>query len=462
MLGTSRYHGRRKGVAIREGAVEQARREARLTLAQVAGDKLTRTAIHLIEKGRTRPSMETLQQIARQTRKPIDFFLAPDTSHTLSERQMQLRELERLSAVRELHKVVEVGVFMLEQGWSADEAAVIHFSIGQAYCRLVRPGEALPHLQLARAEFERAGDEWMSVESLDWESSALGLLDNPEALPMANRALERCRRLDPPAPQIEARILGHIAGMYVVAQTWPLAIRYYEAAVEAASGVKDLLQLAKMHHGLGSAFAHTGHPGTARQHFDKALALYSIENDLGSMYRVENDLGNLLLREGQLDAAEQHLLKALEGSFELSLERRGRGYVLACLGEVKLRKGHLADANEYLLQALAVGEASEEPIVLAEAHVMLGHVEERIGNLAVADDHFEVAIRILEELGMRDRLRDAHMEYAELLDGRRQLVAASRHWKRAAEIGKLASQGRKLTGTSMAERREAGAPSGAA
>jgi hypothetical protein len=55
------------------------------------------------------------------------------------------------------------------------------------------------------------------------------------------------------------------------------------------------------------------------------------------------------------------------------------------------------------------------------------------------------------------------MEYAELLDGRRQLVAASRHWKRAAEISKMASQGLKLTGTSAAEqRREAAATSGAA
>src|ERR1700736_71120 len=98
MLGTGRYHGRRKGVAIREGAVEQARREARLTLAQVAGDKLTRTAIHLIEKGRTRPSMETLQQIARQTRKPLDFFLLdPQAPPAMTARQAQLRELERLS-----------------------------------------------------------------------------------------------------------------------------------------------------------------------------------------------------------------------------------------------------------------------------------------------------------------------------------------------------------------------------
>src|SRR4029077_19227081 len=203
MLGT-RYRGRRKGVAVRKGAVEQARREARLTLAQVAGGKFTRTAIHLIEKGRTKPSMETLQQIARQTRKPIDFFLEPDSSATFTERQAQLRELEHLSAARELEKVVGMGNSLLKQQWSADDAAVIHFSLGQAYCRLVRPTEALAHLKIAREEFDRMGDEWMIVETLDWVSSSLGLLDDPDALPLANEALERCRRLDPKASQTEA------------------------------------------------------------------------------------------------------------------------------------------------------------------------------------------------------------------------------------------------------------------
>src|SRR5437879_2536209 len=158
MLGT-RYRGRRKGVAVRAGAVEQARREARLTLAQVAGGKFTRTAIHLIEKGRTKPSMETLQQIARQTRKPIDYFLEPDSATALTERQEQLRELERLSAARELEKVLEVGSSLLGQQWSAEDGAVIHYSLGQAFCRLVRPNEALPHLRAARQEFERMGDE---------------------------------------------------------------------------------------------------------------------------------------------------------------------------------------------------------------------------------------------------------------------------------------------------------------
>jgi transcriptional regulator with XRE-family HTH domain len=44
-------------------------------LAQVAAGKVTRTAIYFIETGRTSPSRETLQLIARQTRKPIEYFL---------------------------------------------------------------------------------------------------------------------------------------------------------------------------------------------------------------------------------------------------------------------------------------------------------------------------------------------------------------------------------------------------
>jgi len=460
MLGT-RYRGRRQGVEIRAGSVEQARREARLTLAQVAGGKLTRTAIHLIEKGRTRPSMETLQLIARQTRKPIDFFLTAESSSVLTERQAQLRELERLTAVRQLEAVIQMGTSLLEQPWGAEDAAVIHFSVGEAYCRVVRPAEALEHLLVAREQFERSGDEWMAVEALDWESSARSLLDDPDALPLANQALERCRQLDPKATQIEARILGHIAGMYLVAHSYVPATRYYEAAAAVASGVKDLLQLAKMHHGLGVAYQRLQRPVTARQHYDKALTLYSIESDLSAVYRVEIDLGDLLLQQGQLDAAEQHLLKALAGSTDLNMDRRGHGYILANLGDVHLRRGELSKAEAYLHQALELAEAIPERIVIANSRILLGKLSERQGNEALADTQFETALRILEEIGMPDRLRDAHMEYAEVLDARDDSVSGARHWKLAAEIGKMASLGVNWSG-SAARQRNSLAPTGVA
>ncbi len=432
-----KYRGRRKGIAVREGSVRQARLESGLSLGEVAAKQVSRTAIHLIENGKVRPSLETLQLIARQTRHPIEFFLLePGARAELTEQPGDLRELDRLTVVREFESVIELGLASLKKRWSDEDAALIRFYLGQAYCRTVRPHDALRYLPLARAQFERQQDEWLAVDTLDWEASALGLLEDPRAIAMANQALERCRKLDPRPPQLEARILGHIAGMYVVARSWNLAISHYEAAVGAASAIKDLLQMAKMHHGLGAAYQRLQQSTKARQHFDKALALYSIESELSAVYRVENDLGDLLLQEGQIDSAEQHFLKALAGADELHIGRRGRGYILANLGDVSLRKGRLDDARRYLQLAAEASEATGERIVRGNVEVLSAQLEERHGNGHGADDHFLKAITIFGELEMPNRLRDCHMAYAKLLEDRGDVAAAARHWRLAAELGK--------------------------
>ncbi len=440
MLG-SKYRGRRKGIRIREGSVREARREAGLSLAGIAGSELSRTAIHLIEHGRVNPSLETLQLIARQTRKPVAYFLPSNHAAGLLPHQPRLRELERLTLARDFEAVLAVGTPLLQRRWSKSDSALLHFYVGQAYCRLVRPALALGHLRPARQTFEALADEWLAVEALDWEAAALGLLESADALPEANEALERCRRLNPQPAQTEARILGHIASMHVVRQSWAEALRYYGAAVEAAGKVKDLLQQAKMHHGLGVTFRRIGEPVRARQHFDRALALYSIESDLSAVFRVENDLGDLLLREGQLGAAEEHLTKALAGFTELHVDRRGRGFVLNGLGELHLRRGDLQRAKEFLSAALESGEASGERLVVAGAQLLSGQVEQGLGDLDAADVAFTAALAILEKLDMPDRLRDGHMDYAEILNARGDLRGAADHWRFAAEISRSASMG---------------------
>jgi tetratricopeptide (TPR) repeat protein len=453
----SKHRGRRKGIPIRDGSVRQARLDANLSLAQVAADQVSRAAVHHIENGRSKPSIETLRLIARQTRKPIEYFLlAPDAHPELTHAHDDLHKLERLTSARDFEAVVSLGLSLLEKGWNHEGAAFVHLYLGQAYCRLVQPAEALMHLPLARAYFERYANEWSAVDALDWEASAWELMEDARAIGLANQALERCRKFEPRPQQMEARILGHLAGMYVVALSWALAISHYEAAAEAASAVKDLLQLAKMHHGLGVTYSQLERPTLAREHFEKALALYSIESDLSAVYRVENDIGHLLMQQGQLDSAEQHFLKALAGAEELHMDRRGRGFVLVNLGEVNFRKGRLSEAREYLGRAAEVGQAVGERIVLADAHCVLGLLEERTGNLQAADEQFGEAIQVLEQLESSNRLRDCHMDYAQVLEDRGDVVAAMQHWKAAAGIGKAAALGAAAYRKDEARRLESG------
>lgn len=95
-------------------------------------------------------------------------MLAPDSVPEYAERQSELRELERLTAIRDFQRVIEAGQALLDKQCDAEQTALVHFHVGQAYCRLVRPTEALEHLPFARATFEQLGDEWMAVEALDW------------------------------------------------------------------------------------------------------------------------------------------------------------------------------------------------------------------------------------------------------------------------------------------------------
>jgi transcriptional regulator with XRE-family HTH domain len=111
MVGTAR-RGRRKGVTIRAGSVADARMEAGMTLAEVARGKVSRTAIHLIEKGRALPSMETLEHIAKRTHKPLSFFVqASDSVSPLMARdrlQNAKRHLAEALAIEDVTRVPKV------------------------------------------------------------------------------------------------------------------------------------------------------------------------------------------------------------------------------------------------------------------------------------------------------------------------------------------------------------------
>jgi hypothetical protein len=79
-----------------------------------------------------------------------------------------------------------------------------------------------------------------------------------------------------------------------------------------------------------------------------------------------------------------------------------------------------------------------EPSVQAKVSMLLGQVDEWCGNSRRADEQFETAIQVLQELGKAEPLRDIHMAYAELLDVRGDVTRAAEHWRMAAEIGRLA------------------------
>src|SRR5216684_795864 len=248
--------GRRHGIEIKAGSVKQARKEAGLSLAQVANGAVSRTAIYFVEVGKAKPSMETLMLIAERTGRPLDYFLAQPS--TLEPRSSpQTLEIELLMATNDLQGALATGRALL------------------------------------------AGE-------LDPETKA--------------RAQELCRTLRPVPETTEARLLFVLGSVHVTNEDWPAAIDCYEKAISAGAVVQDLRRLSLMYGGLSLAYKETGELNQASYYAQRAISIHETLNDRLSLARSENNLALLLVKRGELEAAGQHLNRSLALFDEAAVE----------------------------------------------------------------------------------------------------------------------------------------------
>jgi tetratricopeptide (TPR) repeat protein len=423
--------GRRRlpGVDLRPGAVKQARKESGLSLAQVGKGCVTAPAIYLIETGRTRPSLPTLEHIAHRTGKSVEFFLADQSGNT-DETKTGLIELEATVAEGRLQEAIALGDKLLKLGSSANRLGQIRFLLAQAHLQLGKPEPAASLLREARAHFESVGDALMLAECMGAEASLAYMTQRPGATDLAERALAIVRGMAVVPRATEARLLAILAGANIANRDWDRAISLYEEAIEAAGSMFDLGRMAKMYSGLSSAYKETGHVDAAIKYAGRSIALLEVMRDRVSLARAENNLGLILLAKGDRAAAHQHLDRSLELAEETNLEV-GRSHVLMSLCELSLVQGNVQAARQFADQALAMAERFGEAANVAEAHVWLGRVAAEVGDDELCDTEFDIAIRGLTEVGVEERLLRCHGIYAEILESRGELKRAYEHMKKA-------------------------------
>ena len=422
-------HRRLPGVDLRPGAVKQARIEAGLSLAKVGKGCVTAPAVYLIENGRTRPSLPTLEHIARRLGKPVEFFLA-DQSGSADETRTGLIDLEAMVAEGRHQEAIAHGEELLKLGSSAHRLGQLRFLLAQAYLALSQPDEASSLLREAHAHFESIDDALMLAECMGYEAHVAGMTQQPEAQELAERALAICRAIKPVPAPTETRLLSILASVHVANRGWATAITLYEEAIAAAGSVFDLSRMAKMYSGLSLAYRETGHVDAAVKYAGRSIALLEVLRDRVSLAKAENNLGLILMAQGDRNAAHKHLDRSLELAEETNLEI-GRSHVLMSLCELSLAQGNVQAARQFAEQALEMAERMKEAANVAEAHVWLGRIAAEVGDDELVDTEFAIAIQGLTEVGVEERLLRCHGVYAEILEKRGQLQDAYEHMKKA-------------------------------
>jgi tetratricopeptide (TPR) repeat protein/DNA-binding XRE family transcriptional regulator len=416
-------------VTLKPGAVKQARQEAGLSLAQVGKGHVTAPAIYLVETGRTRPSLPTLEHIAQRTGKPIEFFLADPGGNT-DETHAALADLESMVADGRYNETIELGRSLLNLGPSAYRLGRIRYFLAMAYLQLGQPEMAVGLLAEARGHFEAINDTVMLAECLGAEASLAYMTQRPNSLELAEKALAVCRSLTPIPTPTETRLLGILATAHVANFEWDKAVHFYKEAIEAAGSYFDLRGLAKMYSGLSTAYQELGQIDVAARYATRSVTLLEVLRDRVSLARSENNLGLILMARGDLDAAREHLDRSLELSEETDLEV-GRSHVLLSLCELCLREGNFEQAQSFAREALLLAERLKEESNVAEAHMWLGRIADKLGDDPTSDYEFALAVRGLEQLGTDERLFQCHGIYAEVLERRGDVAQAYVHMKKA-------------------------------
>src|SRR6202163_1212746 len=339
------------GVTIKPGSVKQARQEAGLSLAQVGKGRVTAPAIYLIETGRTRPSLPTLEHIAARTGKPVEFFLA-DPAGTADETLAALADVEAMVGDGRFTEAIALGDSLLDLGTSAHRLGRIRYFVAMAYIQTGQTEEAEELLVQARAHFEAINDGVMLAECLGAEASLAYLNQQPEALALPEKALRVRRALDPVPVPTEARLLGIVATAHLANLDWDRAVETYEAAIEAAGSFLDLRLLARMYRSLSSAYKQLGQMDTAARYATRSVALLEVVRDRDALADSENYLGLILLARGDRSGARKHLDRSAELGDETEMQL-GRSRLLLSLCELCIQENNVEQAGEFALEALA-------------------------------------------------------------------------------------------------------------
>jgi tetratricopeptide (TPR) repeat protein len=421
-VGSYRPRGPRIGIEIDQAALRQARLDAGLSLAQVAGSDLTRQAVHLIESGKVRPTVRSLRVIAQRLGVPEKALLAPPGP--LPD-ELAIGELQELCQRQEHAQVAERALGLVASGASDELTAFAHHHAGQALYQLAQPKEALPHLREARERFDALGNPWWAAESTDWEAMVLHMLEDSSALRVLRRALRRYRALEPRQPETEARMLEHQGTICFGRHDYEGGRASYEAALQVEGGVRELARIARIYHGLALCYHQLHRLQRAAELLLKAVTLYEAEQRIAprpmrmAMPMVENDLGLVVMQQGDLERAETLFQAALDHFAAADMERL-RSHTLLSLGELRQHQGRMDEALAFVVEAIDGAEALNETLALADGHQQLGELRAARGEPELADASFQRALALCHEEGLGERAKECTRAYERVLAERRQ------------------------------------------
>ncbi len=228
-----------------------------------------------------------------------------------------------------------------------------------------------------------------------------------EALHAANASVEKCEQLLSPEPESIYAFVGSLedrAGIFMDMAEYGNALEDAKHGIDQLDGSKRYDQLGRLYAVLGAAYDGLGQYDRVISSWESAVSNFE-KHDPPMMMDVAaiiNNLGFTAKSAGNLDAAEDYFLRALEIMHSVIGQKHTQtASVSNNLGAVYLAAGYVEQAREMHMMALETRTElfGDHHPDTAQSHNNLALALLQTGDRDWARKHFEKALEGFEALG---------------------------------------------------------------
>ena len=411
---------------------------AGLTQTELAGDRFSKEYVSQIERGKTRPTQETVEWLAQRLNVDPAFLASGVSTDERGRVETLLTQAEALTQAHHYKDALAV--------YDDVRSAVAATNAAELEVR-ARSGEAWARMQDGDP---RRGIDLVTEARALAESPAFSDLDRAElvfrlgacrfkvsstgtAIALFGEALTLAERSELPCDVLRADIFQWRSRCHRRQRDFEAAREDAEHALELAQAVGDRSMTANSYFQASLVAERTGHWVLSRSYAEKAKALYQELNDERTVGRVLNNLGGLNLLLGK----PQEAIELLKSSFAVAVEVESQGdaaVAMGGLGTVHLQLGDWEEAEKHARHALELlGDREDFLDEIGGSQLVLGRSLMERGRLDEAEVCFRAADAAYEQLSSVSHRAGAWVALGDLAARRGDDPEAARLFRNAAE-----------------------------
>ena len=409
-----------------------------MTQTELAGERFSKEYLSQIERGKTRPTGETLAWLAARLGVDSSFL---ETGVSTSERERVDSVVSRAEAAVEADEYADA-VTMLEG--VADSLRTVaapdlelRALLAEAWARMYLGDVRQAITLLTEARELAEGPTFTDVDRAEvlyrvgccrvkLSSFATAASLYTEALTLADRSGLPCDRL-------RSHILEWRSRCRQRQGDYDAAREDVERALELAEGLNDRRTVAHVYFQASLIAEANGRYVLARSYAERAKILYEEVADHANAGRLLNNLGGLNFLLGKPEEAIKHLKDA----FTIALERDSEidaAYAISSLAQVHQRIGEYTVAEEQARKALELLGGREDVLdEIGNAQLVLGRSLLEQGRLEEAEETFALAEASFAQISSAGHQAAAWIAQGDLAARRDDDGAAANLYRRAAE-----------------------------